>query len=455
MMTSRNNRFSMGRYRSLLIAAAIFCGAFAAQAAGSLPSGYTEVEYIQGDGASARLITDYTPNPQTDKIEAVIEWPAETIGGNQQVWCARGTSGTDKTYTLFAIGSNLRFDYNKTRGDLLTPEISEGVKYTVTADRYMFTWSGGNGQTHTESTIFQSTVYPLVLFASYARGVNTEVVNYGRHRLYSFKVWRSDELIHDFVPCRDPNGVATMVDVCANPATLTVQGTFIAPGDNGKLPAGYTEVQYIQGNGEDARIVTSYIPHPQTDKAEAVVEWPSSVGDALSGNQGVWCARGVTTSTASWTLHMLGNSGGKFRFDYNSASGNLLEPALSTDVKYTVTADRNVVSWSGGNGQTHTPVIGFTAAGDRMVLFAVYSGGTIDTYPGNYGKHRLYSFKVWRSGELIHYFVPCKDPNGVATMVDICYNAALTIDGTFTAGPEGHYYDDKLFRPTGMVIYIL
>ena len=426
----------MGRYRSLLIAAAIFCGAFAVQAAGSLPSGYTEVEYIQGDGASARLITDYTPNPQTDKIEAVIEWPAETIGGNQQVWCARGTSGTDKTYTLFAIGSNLRFDYNKTRGDLLTPEISEGVKYTVTADRYMFTWSGGNGQTHTESTIFQSTGYPLVLFASYARGVNTEVVNYGRHRLYSFKVWRSDELIHDFVPCRDPNGVATMVDVCDNPATLTVQGTFIAPGDNGKLPAGYTEVQYIQGNGEDARIVTSYIPHPQTDKAEAVVEWPSSVGDALSGNQGVWCARGSTTSTASWTLHMLGNSGGKFRFDYNSASGNLLEPALSTDVKYTVTADRNVVSWSGGNGQTHTPVIGFTAAGDRMVLFAVYSGGTIDTYPGNYGKHRLYSFKVWRSGELIHYFVPCKDPNGVATMVDICYNAALTTDGTFTAGPE-------------------
>ena len=420
-----------------------------------LPSGYTKCEYIQGDGVSARLITDYTPNPQTDKIEAVIEWPAETIGGNQQVWCARGTSGTDKTYTLFAIGSNLRFDYNKTRGDLLTPEISEGVKYTVTADRYMFTWSGGNGQIHTESTIFQSTVYPLVLFASYARGVNTEVLNYGKHRLYSFKVWRSDELIHDFVPCRDPNGVATMVDVCANPATLTVQGTFIAPGDNGKLPAGYTEVQYIQGNGEDARIVTSYIPLPQTDKAEAVVEWPSSVGDALSGNQGVWCARGSTTSTASWTLHMLGNSGGKFRFDYNSASGNLLEPALSTDVKYTVTADRNVVSWSGGNGQTHTPVIGFTAAGDRMVLFAVYSGGTIDTYPGNYGKHRLYSFKVWRSGELIHYFVPCKDPNGVATMVDICYNAALTIDGTFTAGPEGHYYDDKLFRPAGTVYYIL
>ena len=32
MIISRNNRFSMGRYRSLLIAAAIFCGASAARA---------------------------------------------------------------------------------------------------------------------------------------------------------------------------------------------------------------------------------------------------------------------------------------------------------------------------------------------------------------------------------------------------------------------------------------
>ena len=221
------------------------------------------------------------------------------------------------------------------------------------------------------------------------------------------------------------------------------------------LPDGYKRIEYIQGNGTNARIVTDYIPNPQTDKVEAVVEWPSSVSDALAGNQGVWCARGNGTGSDTWTLHMLGNSGGKFRFDYKSTSGDLLEPALSADVKYTVTADRNVVSWSGGSGQTHTPVSNFIAAGNRMVLFAVYSGATIDVNRGNYGKHRLYSLKVWSSGKLIHYFVPCKDPNGVATMVDICYNAALTIDGTFTAGPEGHYYDDKLFRPAGTVYYIL
>ena len=223
------------------------------------------------------------------------------------------------------------------------------------------------------------------------------------------------------------------------------------------LPAGYTEVEYIQGDGSSACFVTTYTPHPQTDKAEAVVEWPSSVDDALSGNQSVWCARGATTSTGTWTLHMLGNSGGKFRFDYSSASGNLLEPALSTDVKYTVTADRNAVSWSGGNGDTHTPVADFNAAGNVMVLFAVYSGNSINANKGNYGKHRLYSFKVWRSDVLIHDFVPCRDPNGVATMVDVCYNAALDRAGTFTAGPEGSFVDKSLFpgsRPKGFAIFV-
>lgn len=67
------------------------------------------------------------------------------------------------------------------------------------------------------------------------------------------------------------------------------------------------------------------------------------------------------------------------------------------------------------------------------------------------------TFKVWYSGKLVHYFVPCiKASSGKATMVDICDDpATLTREGTFTAGPEGHYYDDMLFRPAGTVYYIL
>ena len=65
---------------------------------------------------------------------------------------------------------------------------------------------------------------------------------------------------------------------------------------------------------------------------------------------------------------MLGNSGSKLRFDYKSTSGDLFEPAVSTDVKYTVTVDRYIATWSGGNGHTHTADPNFTAAGNKLVL---------------------------------------------------------------------------------------
>ena len=48
MITSRNDRFLKGGFIGLLIAAAVFCGAFAARAA--LPSGYAELEYIESTG---------------------------------------------------------------------------------------------------------------------------------------------------------------------------------------------------------------------------------------------------------------------------------------------------------------------------------------------------------------------------------------------------------------------
>ena len=209
----------------------------------------------------------------------------------------------------------------------------------------------------------------------------------------------------------------------------------------GTLPAGYTEVQYIQGNSAKY-IKTNYTPNPTTDKAEVVVEWPDS--SSIIGNQAIWCARNNGNVT-TWT-HFLFSS--KIRFDYNTTTGTQLNPEVVAGTRYTNTVDRNVITWSGSNdSQTHTADPNFTAAGGPVQLFASYTG-SIGNGLGNYGKHKLYSFKVWRSGELIHYFVPCKDANDVVTMYDICDNPAtleLAGSGNFTAGPEGHYYDDTLF----------
>ena len=213
-----------------------------------------------------------------------------------------------------------------------------------------------------------------------------------------------------------------------------------------RIPAGYTEIEYIQGNGSNARIVTDYTPQPNTDKIEAVVECPANT---LAGNvnHAIWCARGNGLSVDSWTLFILGT---QFRFDYmpNGHAVSLTPDfTISTGTKYTITAEDNTVTYSANGSvlQTQsTPAYSYIA-GSVLALFASHHTG-INANVSNYGKHRLYSFKVWRSGDLIHYFVPCKDSGGVATLVDICGNpATLTKSGNFTAGGEGHYYDDTLF----------
>jgi len=212
----------------------------------------------------------------------------------------------------------------------------------------------------------------------------------------------------------------------------------------GVLPYGYTEVEYVKGNGSNCRIVSDYTPNPTTDKIEAVVEFASNP----TADQLVWCARGNGDTTKTWSLYVLKDTTDnlyKFRFDYNSTAGTVCTPAVSAGTKYTVTVDRNEFTWSGGEGQTHDAADDFTAAGGPLVLFMGYRSKPTSNI-GNYGQFRLYSFKVWRSGELIHYFVPCKDSDDMATLVDICDNpATLTAIGGFTAGNEGHFFDDSFF----------
>ena len=222
-------------------------------------------------------------------------------------------------------------------------------------------------------------------------------------------------------------------------AAMSAASAFAA----GELPSGYTEVEYIQGDGSSTRILTDYTPNHLTDKIEAVVGW-----DAVDKTATIWCTRGATSSTDSWTVFMVNDSGYKFRLDYGTGKDGYASPlTVAANTIYTVTAEDKRIDVVGGAqpaSYEYSQSSSFADAGPIM-LFASYWNGTGNNLD-NYGKNKLYSFKVWRSGTLIHYFVPCKDSGGAATLVDICDNpATLTKSGTFTVGGEGHYFDDSLF----------
>lgn len=188
-----------------------------------LPSGYTEVDYIENT-SSAYINTLFKPNQDT-RIIAEMQCVTSTnsalhfgAGGwdrTNGMWLTyeKGISGTlhiawlgKTTWTTF---SNIHGDYNKHIYDWNKNELyKDGV----------FVGSSTYGT--------YQCVNNLAIFAQ-LQG-NVEVVGgiYLKGRMFSFKIYDNDTLIRDFVPCiRNNDSVAGAYDI--------VNGQFYSSANNG------------------------------------------------------------------------------------------------------------------------------------------------------------------------------------------------------------------------------
>ena len=424
--------------RSLCMAvAAAFAAVTATATTIVVPSGYTQHAFIQGDGVSGKiLINDYTPTPNQDKIEAVVSFPSGTLGKNNTIWCARGTSATDATWTLLALYDsskkrcNLRPDYGNAVGTAVSGALTDSdLKYRVMAEGTNFVWSGGAGMSY--DPVDYTAGGKLMLFASYYDGEDSNLGNYGAFKLYSLKVWHSGELIHDLVPATQASDSAVgLYDVKAEKfyaatGTFTMGGALVesapsAPivvdareGGAAEIPTNtYTQLSFIRGSGKgtgkNGRIVLDdYTPTPNQDRIEAVISFPEGSRSA----QFIWCARGDTASTNVWSLYLAKANTTTFRFIqyYGISASNytMNSPQVSdSDVKYTVAFSGPVFTYSAGGSYALTKVQDYTAGGPLMLFASYYNG--VDSNLDNYGTFKLYSMKIWHSGALIHDLVPAR-----------------------------------------------
>ena len=206
----------------VLAAAAI--GAATVTAA-NLPAGYTKVEYIQGDGSTGYLVTDFSPDPSNDTIvaEAML-----TSNANAQflfVSAAMNVSDTTPKQGVLLRNEGIRFDYigNGTAcyKDELAATVGKRITYTVTRGR--MTWTGGTPIENSDPAP-ASWSGPLQILGSKYNGAATFCSSI---KLYSLKVFRNNKLIHDFVPVTDDQSRATLYDVCGN-SVVERNGTFTA-----------------------------------------------------------------------------------------------------------------------------------------------------------------------------------------------------------------------------------
>jgi len=478
------------------------------------PSGYTRCEYLQGDGSSGYLLTDFYPNPQTDAIVIEMSLPAQA--GTKAVFACRASNGY--SWSLFRTINGWRFDYYTTTDKAQQPskrdtnfELDEIITVVVATNEF-FTSSGCTMSVNTYSD-FTQTGGPLILFASGGSSIG----NYLRYNLYSLKVYREGVLIHDFVPALDDQDQPTLWDACGGTVQVEPHGTIsyeLASWDANIMEI---PVQPYVG-GQDCE------PHPVvTDGSTGVVlregidytlSWSSNdrvgVGTVYVDGLDVFVGLRKTATFAivaklpsSYkTVEWIRSSDTQyidtgfmpdpstcadFRFDMEAFAGNIAVPFGSRngatcqfmplafgsnangywsarvgdkEFNYTKGAPavvgEHVFSLNGATfslDEIQNTVTGYTdfSKSYNAYVFALNNNNSATWY----SPMKLYYLKIWDDGTLVRDFVPCVNKAGVAGLYDMTPGASkvfYTNDGTgeFEAGP--------VLEPesrTGTAIYLI
>jgi len=478
------------------------------------PPGYTRLEYVQGDGRS-HWVTGYLPQPTNDEVEVDFAFTSfHTIG----LFCARG-NGTQRAWAFCFLFNNnqliRRLDYNTVARQVISSRaFLPGVRYRLTVSNKTAWFSNGDNiyadtNDRIEPQLPEAADY-MAIFAYYSNGTGNNLASQSTQRLYSFKVRRKGQLIHNWVPVRTPQGVVTLYDLVTD-EELTPQGTgaFIAgpavggvevapipvqtlpasgacepvpvvtqAGTGVRLvagtdftvsyanndqaglatltvtgagayaeafavtvpfnispapPAGVTRLDYIQGDGT-AYLLTDWTVNPQTDRVEAEIEL-TDIANAV-----IWCSRGTTTSTDSFTLFRL--AGDTFRCD----CGNGGYPTIGWPGIFPLGAKIPIKAHGadftvGSVRSRRTVSASFTQAAGPLMLFASYYGGTSNHIEYK-SRHRLYEFRVFREGRIVRRWVPVRTSGGVATVCDLMTGTTLEpLAGSFIAGQDFADFD--------------
>lgn len=204
-----------------------------------LPSGYTEVEYIQNYSTTsvsttnlAYLDTNFTPNQNTRtvadmKVDKATTHPRIFGSGawdklGYTVTC-ENTVGASNGYFYYKFGQANAWQTTNYHSDLNrhTFELNTNGKFII-----------DNTEAATLPTTTFTASTTMVIFTSKMSGgtaINLNEAIYGK--MYSFKVYDNGTLVRDLVPCvRDSDNIAGAYDL--------VNDTFYGSGNNNRFVAG-------------------------------------------------------------------------------------------------------------------------------------------------------------------------------------------------------------------------
>lgn len=193
----------------------------------SLPTGYTELEYLQSSGTQY-IDTGFKPNQDT---RVVCKGSLDFNESTQWLFGARYMASRDNYG--FCTNNNKYYAYYNTNGKAFDTSLNTSgiIEVDCDKDTAKLTANGITGTVTGASGTF-SCNFPLVLFACNTR--NT--ISASPAVIYSCKIYDNGTLVRDYIPCKNAGGTAGLYD--------TVNGVFYQNSGSGTFIEG-AEVSYV------------------------------------------------------------------------------------------------------------------------------------------------------------------------------------------------------------------
>ena len=172
----------------------------------SLPSGYTQLEYIQSSGTQ-RINTNYNPTQNT-RVLAKAYFNAISSSTTSYFFGA-ATSSKNAAYECGSANSKIGIVHNTTESRFTFPSTNP---FTIDYNKNVIYFNGIQVGTFAASTFTSS--HTLYIFDTNRNNAAYRPIP--AITLYSFKIYTNDVLERDYVPCRNQSNEIGLYDVVNN-----------------------------------------------------------------------------------------------------------------------------------------------------------------------------------------------------------------------------------------------
>lgn len=186
----------------------IVCGAGRATEPGSgLPSGYSELVYIQSSGTQY-IDTEYTPVSDNLRIEATFA--ITEIQAWKALFGSEDTGSGPWSLTILENHLSELIFYTGTSSQLGNIPVTAGTVYNLVAQNNngTLTYSCGSASGTAAASGSIGKAKPIYLFTLHSANTDSILGQASCMKLYGFKIYDNGKLVRDFVPCiSDAKGI--------------------------------------------------------------------------------------------------------------------------------------------------------------------------------------------------------------------------------------------------------